>query len=90
MVWLGIVVRGGRGVVGVIGVGGFGFCHILYDEHSRITLNLLGNLSVCVDETGCIYRNLGHHITGVMWGGNQRLAEWENGGFVLLMSRVRI
>ena len=36
MLWLGIVVRGWRGVVGVVGVGGFGFRHILYYENSRV------------------------------------------------------
>ena len=87
---MGIVVRGGRGVVGVIGVGGFGFGHILYYENARVTLNLLGNLSVWKMKEGVYQGNLGITSPGVMWGGNQRLDEWENGGFVLLMSRVRI
>ena len=52
MLWLGIVVRGWRGVVGAIGVGGFGFGNILYYEKRAVALNLLGNLGVCVDERG--------------------------------------
>ena len=69
---MGIVVRGGRGVVGVIGVVGFGVGHLLYYENARITLNPLGTFGVFVDERGGISGNSGHHITGVMWGGNQR------------------
>ena len=63
-------------MVGVIGVVGFGVGHLLYYENARITLNPLGTFGVFVDERGGISGNSGHHITGVMWGGNQRIDQW--------------
>ena len=46
------------------------------DSVASVTLNPLGTFGVFVDERGGISGNSGHHITGVMWGGNQRIDQW--------------